>query len=240
MIYVAVAAALLVVLAILHLFLPWGVRNLLRKRFLERVRASGCVCLTFDDGPNPETTPRIQALLDEAGIKATFFVTGEHAEQYPGLVHNLLAAGHEIGEHSYSHRHPWQADPIHALRDILRTRRALNHTLGPDGARRFRPPFGKLNFVTMLYTLLCRRPLAFWNLSPRDFRQPSAQAIVDHVLAHLSPGCVILLHDGRYQAYVANSSAQLTVEAVEILLREFATRNIHPVSLNEALGKEQG
>jgi len=240
MIYAAVAAALLAVLVVLHLFLPWAVRNLLRKRFLERVRASGCVCLTFDDGPNPETTPRILALLDKAGIKATFFVTGEHAEQYPELVHNLLAAGHEIGEHSYSHKHPWESGLFHTLRDIARNHRALNRTLGPGVARRFRPPFGKLNFVTMLYTLLGRRPLAFWNLDPRDYGQMAARAIVDQVLTHLSPGCVILLHDGRYQAHIANSNAHLTVEAVEILLQEFAARNIHPVSLNEALGKEQG
>jgi peptidoglycan/xylan/chitin deacetylase (PgdA/CDA1 family) len=237
MIYAAAAAILLAVLVTLHFFVPWIVRNILRNRFYKQVRASEKVCLTFDDGPNPKATPRIQALLDQAGIKATFFVTGEHAEQYPELVSNLLASGHEIGEHSYSHRHPWQAGPFHSLRDILRTRRALTHTLGPGVARSFRPPFGKLNFITLLYTLFCHRPLAFWNLNPRDYRQTSTQAIVDHVLAHLSPGSVILLHDGRYQAYIANNSADLTIQTVEILLKEFATRNIHPVTLSEMLGK---
>ncbi len=238
MIYVAVFAVLLVVFAAFHIVLPWMVRNIFRSRFLKRVRSSGCVCLTFDDGPHPEATPRIQTLLDQAGVKATFFVTGEHVEQYPDLVHNLIASGHEIGEHSYGHKHPWESGPFNTLCDIKQTERALTGTLGPGIALYFRPPFGKLNFVTMLYTLLRRRPLAFWNISPWDFRQPSSQAIVDHILSHLSPGCVILLHDGRYQAHIANNSANLTVEAVEILLKEFAQRNIHPVTLSEALGKE--
>ncbi len=237
MIYaVTTAAVLLILFAVFQIFLPWGVRNFFRRRFLERIRVSGGVCLTFDDGPNPEATPRIQALLDQAGIKATFFVTGEHAEQYPELIHNLLASGHEIGEHSYSHRHPWHADPVHSWRDIVRTQQVLKRILGSDGACYFRPPFGKLNWVTLLYVLIRRRPLAFWNVSPRDFQQPSAQAIVDLILADLGPGRVILLHDGRYQTDL-NNSADLTVQAVEILLKEFAQRDIHPVTLRQALGK---
>ena len=65
------------------------------------------VYLTFDDGPDPQWTPRVLDVLDEAGVKATFFAVGQQAQRSPDLVRRVHGAGHAIGNHTYSHRHPW-------------------------------------------------------------------------------------------------------------------------------------
>ena len=78
------------------------------------------VCLTFDDGPNPESTPDILALLEDLGVKATFFLIGENINKYPDLYHKIIKQGHEIGDHGYRHVNACACLPFCAVIDLIR------------------------------------------------------------------------------------------------------------------------
>src|SRR6516162_262157 len=83
----------------------WGTFHPRSQLFGPVIRDAGSACaLTFDDGPNPEVTPRLLALLEKHGIRATFFVLGKYALEHPGLTAEVAARGHVIGNHTYEHR----------------------------------------------------------------------------------------------------------------------------------------
>src|SRR5690242_13750935 len=88
-----------VIFLICYYILPLLYKVWVKRDFNRAILCSGVVCLTFDDGPDPEATPQILDLLDSAGIKASFFVLGEKAAQYPCLVREIAKRGHEIGSH---------------------------------------------------------------------------------------------------------------------------------------------
>jgi peptidoglycan/xylan/chitin deacetylase (PgdA/CDA1 family) len=206
----------LVLLPIAYLVLPHLAKNILRARFAHAARRSGDKFLTFDDGPDPESTPRILDILDAYGVKATFFVVGERAERYPAIVRGILSRGHEVGEHGYRHLHPWTARPVRYIRELARSARSARTYASPPARVIFRPPFGKLNLITMAYVIAVGRRLAFWDIDPRDYEGASADAVADHVLERLDHGAVVLLHDGRITA--GTNSPDLTARALSAVL----------------------
>src|SRR4051812_27039160 len=124
-----------------------------RKWLLVSGPANAGVCLTFDDGPHPEHTPRVLDALREHGVTATFFVIGEQAEKYPEVVRRMAAEGHAVAQHSYSHSEPSQTSTRKLLDEIAQTTRLLTDTLGtPAGphASWFRPPKGELTAGKLL------------------------------------------------------------------------------------------
>lgn len=217
-----------------YILMPWAVKTLTRKRFLTAVARRNAVCLTFDDGPHWESTSTILQLLEETRAKATFFMLGKNIEQYPQIAARIVALGHEVGEHSYEHTHPWTSGPIRSLRDLLRGGRMVAPYRCSERPALFRPPYGKLNFVTLLYTLVLRRRLVFWNVNPRDYEQDCPETVVRHVKERIAPGTVILLHDGRRDP---SRSCDATVLALNAILKEIANRGLATVTVGEALGK---
>jgi peptidoglycan-N-acetylglucosamine deacetylase len=210
--------AVLVLLPALYLLVPHLVKNILRLRFARAARASGFKYLTFDDGPDPQTTPRILELLARHGVKATFFLVGERAERHPALVREILSQGHQVGEHGYRHLHPWTTRPLAYLRELRQSGRAARGWAGTRSRVLFRPPFGKLNLFTMAYVIASGRRLAFWDIDPRDYEAPSPDATAARVMERWNHGAVVLLHDGRMTP--GTSSPDLTVGALTALLEK--------------------
>ena len=99
------------------------------------------VALTFDDGPNPDATPRILDTLGEKGVRATFFVLGSHAERWPELVRRMSSEGHQLGNHGYFHRKLQFKSPFYVSRDIRLGIRAIKRA-GAPAPRYFRAPHG--------------------------------------------------------------------------------------------------
>lgn len=224
---------LLAAAAGVYWMLPALAKGLLRRRLLARVRRSGCACLTFDDGPSPEATPQILEELARAGVRATFFMIGERARRHPALAAEVAARGHEIGEHGYAHQNAWRCGPWTAARDLWRGHAALA-ALGPAGLR---PPYGKLNLVTLLYAGLKRRRLIFWDVDPRDYRDAPAAQVARHVRERLGGGRIILLHDGRMRP---GGEASNTVAALRAILGDAAAAGIPLVTVGEALRRGGG
>lgn len=219
----------------IYIVIPWGLKLIMRQRFLATAKALEMVFLTFDDGPDPESTPKLLGLLNKAEAKATFFVLGKNVERYPDLAKKIIEDGHEIGEHSYEHLHAWKTGPLRTLRDLVRGERVLQSVSRVSNHRvLFRPPFGKINLSTLLYIWLRRKQVAFWNIDPKDYEAGSAQEVANHVIQRLGPGDVILLHDGRLSG---NSNVHVTSGALGLILEACESKGLHPTSLGGVLHK---
>jgi peptidoglycan-N-acetylglucosamine deacetylase len=158
-------------------------------------RVPRSVALTFDDGPNPETTPLILDALAERGVKATFFVLGRHAERWPDLVRRVASEGHAIGNHGYFHRKLHFKLPRYVRDDLTRGTLAIEQAGGVHPAL-FRAPHGfRSPWVTSIARSLGQRTVG-WSLGVWDSDRPGVDAIVQRTVSGARPGSILLLHDG--------------------------------------------
>jgi peptidoglycan/xylan/chitin deacetylase (PgdA/CDA1 family) len=153
------------------------------------------ICLTFDDGPNPEITPQVLDILAQNHISATFFLVGSRAERSPGLVQRILADGHEIGLHTFLHRHAYGMFLKKSIRTIRQGKIVLEKISGRSISW-FRPPWGALNLFEYLELKRLKLKVVLWtaNAVDWDLRTTPAQ-IVENLLNKLTPGCIIVIHD---------------------------------------------
>ena len=181
------------------------------------------VALTFDDGPSPQFTPKVLALLEQARVPATFFVVGREAARYPRLVKQTQASGFEIGNHTWNHiMRPM--DPDRAAQEVERTDALLFGILGKH-PRFFRPPGGEMNTGVAAYAQRRNRTVVTWNVDPRDYTVGlPAERIVAQVSAQVRPGSIILLHDG-------GGNRVATVAALSQLIPVLRARGFTFVSL---------
>jgi len=151
--------------------------------------------LTFDDGPNPQHTPRLLDLLAMHGIKASFFVVGQKVERHPEIVARIAAEGHMLGNHSYSH---WSFKPMSQacrLKEIRQTDELLEpHTGHP--IHRMRPPAGHMAPALLWHFALNRRNLVHWSYDSMDYQKPDHDDLVARLLdTPPAPGDIVLMHD---------------------------------------------
>jgi peptidoglycan/xylan/chitin deacetylase (PgdA/CDA1 family) len=154
------------------------------------------VALTIDDGPDPEWTPKVLALLAKLDVRATFCVVGRQAEAHPGLVAAVAGAGHLVANHTYTHRILATATPGRISTEIGRAGDAVAAATGGHAPTLFRAPGGEWT-RTVLAECAAQglRPLG-WSVDPRDWSRPGTAAIVRTLLGRTVPGSIILEHDG--------------------------------------------
>ena len=144
--------------------------------------------LTFDDGPSPEATPFVLDTLQQVGAKATFFVTGQNAEQHPKLLSRIKAEGHTIGNHGYAHLNGLQTNTKTYIDDIDHGHKIVQSPL-------FRPPYGKLKLV-QYFRLRKQYKIVFWTVMSRDFdAETTWQQDFGTIKTHLKKGTIIVFHD---------------------------------------------
>lgn len=186
------------------------------------------ISLTFDDGPNPDATPRILDTLQEFGVLATFFILGAHAERWPELVHRVVAEGHQVGNHGYFHRKLHFKSPFYVKRDIGLGKRAIERA-GSSSPRFFRAPHGfRSPWVSSIARSLGERTIG-WSLGVWDSDRPGVQAIVDRTLEGTRAGSIILLHDG--DGYNANGDRLQTAAALPGIITGLRNRGFEFVTL---------
>lgn len=155
------------------------------------------IALTFDDGPHLEHTGTLLDILRANQLQATFFVVGKNAEQAPGLVQRIVDEGHELGNHTWSHREPSQTSPSLFLEEIRRTDEMLA-TLTGAIPRTVRPPKGELNLAKLRGLWKQGRNVALWNVDPRDYRMASEAEAATWVSTYEpQDGDVLLFHDNH-------------------------------------------
>lgn len=151
---------------------------------------SGATCLTFDDGPHPEITPRVLDLLATHNVKAIFLLVGWEAERHPAIVQRIHREGHIVGNHTYSHPVLPRLSTPAALADVEKCQQLIE-PLG--GTRVFRPPHGLLNASQYRGVLRAGYRLAYWTLDTRDYAGPVAADFLQRDVR----GQTLLFHDNR-------------------------------------------
>jgi len=154
------------------------------------------IALTFDDGPDPEWTPRVLDVLADAGVRGTFFVIGERAARAPGVVRRIAAEGHELGNHSWSHRAPWLCGPRATDEQVRRGHETIA-TLTGVAPRHFRPPWGMVNAAMFGAVRRVGERCVFWSIQPEGQRPAPAERQVEHVLRRAHAGAIVDLHDAE-------------------------------------------
>jgi peptidoglycan-N-acetylglucosamine deacetylase len=157
--------------------------------------AAGVVYLTFDDGPAPAWTPRVLELLARYRAQATFFVVGRNAAAHPELVRQAHAAGHGIGNHTWTHRRLTRLGDGALEAEVGATSAAIHRATGAP-VRCLRPPYATVDAASADRARALGLRLVMWDLDPGDWRRPGAGVIAGRVLGRVRAGDVVLLHDG--------------------------------------------
>jgi cellulose synthase/poly-beta-1,6-N-acetylglucosamine synthase-like glycosyltransferase/peptidoglycan/xylan/chitin deacetylase (PgdA/CDA1 family) len=193
------------------------------------------VALTFDDGPDPEWTPKILDILKAAHVRAAFFLVGVNAERYPNLVRRIVDEGHEIGNHTYYHPNLALCWPEH-IRIELNATQLLIQSLTGRATTLFRPPYAadtqpsRLSELAPLQIAQDQDYLVVLeNIDPQDWAKPGADVIVQRVKQQRHDGSIILLHD-------AGGDRSQTVQALPRIIDWLAARGDTIVPLSTLLG----
>src|SRR4030095_14680847 len=220
-----IAVVLIIVISV-------GLRQVSRSRtfqffgeIIPRVETSQkIVALTFDDGPTPQATDQILTILSEMNVRATFFVTGAALEENLEQGKKLVAAGHELGNHSYSHVRMFFVTPSFVKQEIESTDKLIRET-GYQGDIHFRPPYGTKLFAVPYSLWRHGRKSITWDVEPDSYPEIAADAnkIVEHVRANVRPGSIIILHVMYPNRRESMKSVKLIVEGLRAEGYEFKT-----------------
>lgn len=221
-------------LALAALFV--GAWQLSKARCLQVVGSVTChiatsekiVALSFDDGPTPQGIDAVLPVLDRYGVKATFFLIGKQIERHPGQARRLVAAGHELGNHSFSHT--WMLGKSATTYDseIART----DTLLKSEGAIRptlFRPPFGKRLIGLPLAVERNGYWMVTWDVEDDAKGAVTPRAYADHILSQVRPGSIILMHPMSRENETARAALPLVLDGL-------VARGVRVVPVGELLG----
>jgi len=189
-----------IIIALVCMLTLWQVSRSRKFQFfgelVPRVNTSQkVVALTFDDGPVPGTTAEILAILEQEHVRATFFVTGAELQANMAEGRRIVEAGHELGNHSFSHQRMLLVTPSFVKQEV-ETTDSLIREAGYQGPIHFRPPYGKKLFALPYYLWKTGRKSITWDVEPDSFPEIASDAnkIGDFVLSQTQPGSIIILH----------------------------------------------
>jgi peptidoglycan/xylan/chitin deacetylase (PgdA/CDA1 family) len=197
----------------------------------------GEIAITIDDGPDPEVTPQVLALLEEHHAQATFFCVGERVESHAALAQDIVRRGHTIENHSQRHRHNFSLlGPRGMHAEIARAQASISRVTGST-PRFFRAPAGLRNpFLDSVLTGLELR-LASWTRRGFDTVNGNADAVYQRLVDSLRGGDILLLHDGN--AARDATGRPVILEVLPRLLTTLHARRLAPVTLRAALGMDK-
>ena len=159
------------------------------------VPSQDCVALTFDDGPDPASTPLFLDALATLDVRATFFLLGSHLAAAPDIAQRIVAEGHEVAVHGWSHTPHLLRTPRAIAADLRRARDLVAATTG-TAPRFWRPPHGIPTGAGLLAAARLGLQPVLWTVDGRDWQaRATAGTITDRIAAGLRPGAVVLLHD---------------------------------------------
>lgn len=161
-------------------------------------QAGNQMLLTIDDGPHPEHTPALLDILDHHHIKALFFLVGKNAAQHPHLVREIVARGHEIGNHTQTHPAGtfWLLHPARLWREIANCQETLTALCPAHPPRFFRPPAGHHNLFTALIAHAFGLRMMLWSARGFDGVLTDVPAITQRISRRLKSGAIVLIHEG--------------------------------------------
>lgn len=188
----------------------------------QRQATERMVALTFDDGPNPKTTPMLLDILKKYNAKATFFILGQNIPGNEEIVKRMVAEGHEVANHSWSHPNFKTLSPEQIKQEVEQTQSTLEKITGRRPTM-IRPPYGSMNQMVIDAMNL---PAMYWSVDSLDWKSRDPKAILEVVKANTRPGSIILMHDIH----------QSTVDSMESVLQYLQTQGYSLDTLPHLLG----
>jgi peptidoglycan/xylan/chitin deacetylase (PgdA/CDA1 family) len=227
---------LLVVFVVIFLYagVPLIFNKLMKFVLMQKAIKSKSLVLTFDDGPGNRLTPLILDLLGQYKAKATFFLLGRNISGREDIVRRISNEGHEICSHGYEHLNYLRASPFRTVRDIKKGWEKINSVLSEkNGEYAFRPPYGRLNLVSLLYLLMNKVPIYYWTVVSGDTRPcDKRDSQVASKLLTEAGGAVVLAHDFDRSD---NKIDSMVLECVESLLITAKKESFKLMTVSELL-----
>lgn len=183
------------------------------------------VAMTFDDGPNATLTPKLLDLLAAHHMKATFFVVGQNAAEYPEILKRAAREGHEIANHSWSHPNLGKMGDDAVRRELQKTDDAIKAAIGARPAL-MRPPYGSItarqkSWISELFGY----KIIIWDVDPLDWKRPGPSLVTRRILEETRPGSIILAHDIH----------PLTIEAMPATFDQLEAKGFQFVTVSELI-----
>lgn len=186
------------------------------------------ICLTFDDGPDSIYTQKILDVLADHDVTATFFVVGKAAEENPHLIEKMLKAGHSIGNHTYSHCHPWMISSERARQEVAHTTAVIKAITGSP-PRWFRPPFGRLRPAMHQQAHNEQMATVLWSHSIIDWGPFGTESGISKRLGQIKPDDIVLMHDAKRE----NNHPDIIVKYLPSFLRSLHEKSLMACSLDD-------
>ncbi|MET1109498.1 polysaccharide deacetylase family protein [Enterococcus faecium] len=204
-------------------------KNILKEKIDYTVESSSsqiknldrAIAITFDDGPNEITTPKILDILKRKNIQATFFMLGENVSRNKEIVKRIFDSGHEIGNHSFSHRQLTLLSDEEIKNEINDTDREIRKITGIN-PNYIRPPYGSVN---KNIAKIGKRPIIEWSVDSRDWQSKNKESIINEVKNQVYPGSILLFHDIQ----------EATVEALPEVIDYLYSQNYKLVTIGQLL-----
>jgi peptidoglycan-N-acetylglucosamine deacetylase len=196
-------------------------------------RSSHRVALTFDDGPDPEVTPRVLDVLNRHSARATFFMIGRNLERSMTVGERVVREGHEIGNHSWQHGYMQNVYPVRVqLMDMERNEALIRDLTKSEVRSHYRAPVGLKSprFARAAHRLNLK--VVAWSVHSRDTIDSNPERIARRVLARIRPGDIVLMHDGHQTPGARRTSALI---ALPLVLEGLRRAKLEPVTLRELL-----
>ncbi|MBN1795985.1 MAG: polysaccharide deacetylase family protein [Sedimentisphaerales bacterium] len=215
-----------VVLIFLYLPVPWIYSKILVMSLRRKLAQKPSLVLTFDDGPGDTLTLSILDILKKHNAKATFFLLGKNIEGREEVVKQIAEQGHEIGTHGFDHLNYWRVNPLKSISDINKGIQEINKALDKKNKTYpFRPPFGKLNFISLLNLCLRKFPIIYWTCDIGD----THKNIQTNNKIEISSS-VVLAHD--YERKNQNT-ARMVLGTIDKLLREAKQKDLPVLTVSQ-------
>jgi len=183
------------------------------------------IALTFDDGPNPYYTPQVLAVLQQFGVKATFFDVGYLVADYPNIVRQEYHQGNIVANHSWSHPVLTYFSAQGIKSQLTSTTNIIQATIGVRPSY-FRPPYGAINNTVLAQARNLHYTTVMWDGSAEDWNLPGVNVIVSKTLYYARNGAILLLHDG-------GGNRAETVAALPIIINDLRSRGFRFVTIQQ-------
>ncbi|MGC9151041.1 MAG: polysaccharide deacetylase family protein [Microbacter sp.] len=185
-------------------FMPW----LFADSWWRKDKTEKAVYLTFDDGPVPEVTPKVLAILEQFKVKATFFCVGDNVRKYPDLYRQLIDKGHRVGNHTFNHLKAFSTDSHRYLDNVDAAAQWIDSNL-------MRPPHGQMTF-NIYRALSPKYQIVFWDLITRDYNQSlTPESVWKMVKKKVRSGSIVVFHDSLKAQRNMLYTLPLTIEYLQ-------------------------
>jgi peptidoglycan/xylan/chitin deacetylase (PgdA/CDA1 family) len=196
------------------------------KENVDELKNKKLIALTFDDGPHSKYTKELLKILKEEDAKATFFVLGSRAKYYPEILKQAAEEGHQIGNHSYSHKQLASLEDKKIKDEIDRTNKIIKDATG-IGTIALRPPYGEADDKTKK---IANSPIILWSVDPEDWKLKDAKKVAKSVVKNTKEGSIILMHD----------IYPTTIEATKQIIKDLKKKGYTFVTVETMIKAKQG